>query len=163
MESEYSYIARLDAGDTVVEGRERQIQFLDRDLGCAAVSSFVDFVDGEQRLFFSHRAPQHAEFSSLHLNNCILHPASMIRASAFRDTGIYREDTPGAEDYEMFLRLSRRCELAVLPEVLTYCEYSRQGFSVSGRRRQQKERLKLQFRYFDRNPRTASSVLPELL
>jgi len=160
LERKYSYIARLDAGDTVIEGRfERQKQFLDRAPGCAVVSSFVDFVDGRQKLLFSHRSPcDHADIlRRMHLNNCLLHPASMIRASALRETGIYREDTPGAEDYEIFLRLSRRYELAVLPEVLTRCEYSPQGLSVSRRRRQQKERLKLQFRYFD--PKSAYSFL----
>ena len=53
------------------------------------------------------------------------------------------------EDYELFLRLARRYRLAVLPESLTCCEYSSGGLSVSGRRRQQRERLKLQLQYFD--------------
>jgi hypothetical protein len=73
----------------------------------------------------------------------------MIRASALRETGLYREDVPGAEDYELFLRLSQRYKLAVLPEVLTYMEYAPGGLSIAGRRRQQRERLKLQLRYFD--------------
>jgi hypothetical protein len=78
-----------------------------------------------------------------------MHPGSMLRASALRDAGVYREDVPNAEDYELFLRLGRRYKLAVIPEVLTSCEYSPQGISVAGRRRQQIQRLKLQLRYFD--------------
>jgi glycosyltransferase involved in cell wall biosynthesis len=160
LELGYPYVGRLDAGDTVVAERfERQVEFLEAEPGCAAVSSFVDFVDRRQMYLFSHRPPcDHASIlERLHLNNCILHPASMIRASALRECGIYREDAPGAEDYELFLRLSRRYELAVLPEVLTHCEYSPRGLSISGRRRQQKERLKLQVRYFD--PKSPHSFL----
>ena len=72
-----------------------------------------------------------------------------MRASVLREVGLYREDVPGAEDYELFLRMSRRYTLAVMPEVLTRCEYSLAGLTVTGRRRQQQERLKLQLRYFD--------------
>ena len=73
----------------------------------------------------------------------------MIRARAVQEVGLYRQDIPAAEDYELMLRLARRYTLAVLPEVLTFCEYSFEGISVSDRRRQQKQRLKLQIRYFD--------------
>jgi hypothetical protein len=73
----------------------------------------------------------------------------MLRASALREAGIYREDVPNAEDYELFLRLGKRYKLGVIPEALTSCEYSPRGISVEGRRIQQEQRLKLQLRYFD--------------
>jgi glycosyltransferase involved in cell wall biosynthesis len=157
---EYSYIGRLDAGDTVdAERFQQQVRFLDLNVGCAAASSFVDFVDASQTLLFRHCAPCNHEsiLQELHLNNCLVHSGTIIRASVLRETGLYREDAPGAEDYELFLRLSRNYELAVLPEVLTYCEYSQGGLSIAGRRRQQKERLKLQLQYFD--PRSPYSFL----
>ena len=77
-----------------------------------------------------------------------MHPGCMIRAGALKE-GLYREDTPGAEDYELFLRLAKHFELAVIPQVLTKCEYAPNGISIAGRRRQQSQRLKLQLRYFD--------------
>jgi len=151
-ELDYSYIGRLDAGDTVVAERfERQVRFLAANPNCGAVSSFVDFVDASQTLLFHYRAPcNHTGIlQKLHSNNCLVHSGTTMRASALRDMGHYREDLPGAEDYELFLRMSRCYALAVLPEVLTRCEYSLTGLSVAGRRRQQHERLKLQCRYFD--------------
>ncbi len=54
-----------------------------------------------------------------------------------------------AEDYELFLRFGRRYTLANLPQALTRCEYSFSGLSIAGRRQQQRERLKLQIKYFD--------------
>lgn len=152
LERDYRYIGRLDSGDTVATERfERQTRYLDQDPACAAVSSFVDFVDSSGRTLFRYRPPcDHAEIvQRLHLGNCIVHSGVMMRAEAVQAVGLYREDVPCAEDYDLFLRLARRFTLAVLPEVLTYCEYSKGGLSVDGRRRHQRERLKLQLRYFD--------------
>jgi glycosyltransferase involved in cell wall biosynthesis len=148
----YSCVGRLDAGDTVVPRRfGRQLAFLEAHPSCGAVSSFVDFVDHNERPLFRYRAPsEHFEIlRMLHLNNCIIHPAAMLRASALEEIGAYREDLPGAEDYELFLRMARRYRLAVLPEVLTQVEYAFNGLSIAGRRGQQRSRLKLQLRYFD--------------
>jgi GT2 family glycosyltransferase len=149
---EYAYIARVDAGDTVEAARfEKQIRFLEANALCAAVSSFVDFLAADRTPLFRYRAPcDHPDIlRKLHLNNCLVHSGALMRGSALREVGLYREDVPGAEDYELFLRLAQRYRLAVLPEVLTFCEYSEKGLSVTGRRRQQRERLKLQLRYFD--------------
>jgi glycosyltransferase involved in cell wall biosynthesis len=148
----YSYVGRLDAGDVVAPDRfTQQVGFLDSHSECAVVSSYVQFVDSAQLFLFRYRAPcEHSRIRrALHLNNCIMHPGATIRARVLQCGGMYREDVLGAEDYELFLRLSRDHTLAVLPAVLTYCEYSPSGLSVAGRRRQQRERLKLQLRYFD--------------
>jgi glycosyltransferase involved in cell wall biosynthesis len=150
--SDYLFVARLDAGDTILPNRfERQMHFLGIQGDCGVVSSFVDFVDSSQTPLFQYRAPSRHSviLRRLHLNNCIMHPASMLRASALREVGLYREDVPGAEDYDLFLRMARRYTLAVLPEVLTRIEYCFEGLSVAGRNRQQRTRLRLQVRYFD--------------
>ena len=124
------YIARLDSGDTVVRKRfAAQQAYMDANPSCAVVSSFVDFVDAERRHLFRYRAPtDHSGIvRRLRRNNCVMHPGSMIRVSALKQAGIYREDIPGAEDYELFLRLAQRYTLAVLPEVLTHMEYALNG------------------------------------
>jgi len=146
------YAARLDAGDTVAPGRFAiQAQYLDFHPDCAVVSSHVDFVDVRQRFLFRYRAPSEwpAIRRALHLNNCVMHPACTLRLRALETDGLYREDVPGAEDYELFLRLARLHRIAILPEVLTYLDYSPSGISIAGRREQQRQRLRLQLRYFD--------------
>jgi glycosyltransferase involved in cell wall biosynthesis len=148
----YAYIARLDAGDTMLPRRlEEQVHFLESNPQYAVVSSFVNFVDANGRTLFQYRPPCSASRirRELHLNNCLIHPAAMIRASALNESGMYREDMPGVEDYELFLRLGKQYQLAILPHTLTCVEYSFNGLSVAGRRRQQLGRLKLQIRYFD--------------
>jgi glycosyltransferase involved in cell wall biosynthesis len=152
LERPYSYVGRLDAGDLVATERfTQQVRFLDSHPDCAVVSSFVEFIDAAQQSVFRHRAPCEDPRirRALRLNNCILHPGTTIRARAFRECGLYREDVLGAEDYELFLRIARSHTLAVLPEVLTHSVYMSSGLSVSGRRQQQWTRLKLQLNYFD--------------
>lgn len=148
----YQYVARLDSGDTVAGDRfQRQCGFLDSHPDHGVVSSIVDFVDEAGELVFRYRAPcQHSRIvRRLHLGNCIIHSASMIRATALQRTGVYKEDVPGAEDYDLFLRIARHYQLAVLPNVLTRCEYTVTGLSIAGRARQQLSRLGLQLRHFD--------------
>ena len=60
----------------------------------------MDFVDEAGELVFRYRAPcQHSRIvRRLHLGNCIIHSASMIRATALQRTGVYKEDVPGAEE-----------------------------------------------------------------
>jgi glycosyltransferase involved in cell wall biosynthesis len=148
----FRYIARLDAGDSVARERfQRQAELLELRPACAVVGSFIEFVGADQTPLFCHRAPsRHQEIiRSLHVNNCILHSGSMLRAAALKEKGAYREDCPGAEDYELFLRMSSHYELAVIPEILTRCEYALNGLSVAGRRIQQRTRLRLQLQYFD--------------
>lgn len=148
----YRYVARLDAGDTVSCGRFlRQAELLEERSRCAVVGSFIEFFGVKQERLFCYRAPcNHKEIvRTLHLNNCILHSGSMIRAAALKESGLYSEEYVGAEDYELFLRLARRYELAIVPEMLTQCEYAIDGLSIAGRRGQQRARLRLQLRYFD--------------
>jgi hypothetical protein len=73
----------------------------------------------------------------------------MIRAIALAEAGRYDERYLSAEDYELFLRLSRTHSLAVLPKVLTTTRYDLHGISLRQRRRQQWSRLRCQIRYFD--------------
>jgi glycosyltransferase involved in cell wall biosynthesis len=148
----YSYVAMLDSSDTPLPERlGEQVLFLDSHPNCAAVSSFVDFVDSNQEFLFRHRVPCDDSNirRAMHLYNCMVHSPAMIRASAFTETGLYREDLPMAEDYELFLRFGRRYTLANLPQALTRCEYSFNGLSIARRKQLQRERLKLQLSYFD--------------
>ena len=148
----YRYVARLDAGDTVVHGRlALQEAFMESHPECAAVSSFVDFVDPAGNLLFRYLAPTTHDriMRRMHLNNCMVHSGAMLRSSALQTFGPYDEAWLVTEDYELFLRLGTRSKLAVLPEVLTRCEYNVGGLSVTRRRTQQIYRLKLQIRYFD--------------
>jgi glycosyltransferase involved in cell wall biosynthesis len=156
---DYQYIARLDAGDTIAPDRfELQSSYLNSHKDCAAVASFIDFVDENDSFVFRHSAPTSSLqiAREMRVRNCLLHSGVMLRVDAMREIGLYDERYHGAEDYELFLRLLRQHRLAVLPQVLTFTRYDLDGLSIRGRRRQQLSRLRCQLRYFD--PSTWYSV-----
>ncbi len=65
--------------------------------------------------------------ASLQRENCLYHPAVILRRSTVLAAGGYREEFRNAEDYELWLRLARRHDLANIAQPLL-----RYRFSVSG-------------------------------
>jgi glycosyltransferase involved in cell wall biosynthesis len=156
----YSYVARLDAADTVAPGRiETQSAFLDSNPNVGLVASDVLFRDPCNGSAFIHRVPGEHEriVRALRFNNCLLHPAVTIRTDVLRMVGCYDVAMSVAEDYELFLRISKVSRVASIPAVLTTSMFAPQGISLSQRRRQLRTRLWLQWRYF--HPWTVSSYL----
>ena len=73
----------------------------------------------------------------------------MMRAQALRACGLYSMSYPAAEDYEMLRRMSKRFDLANMPEFLLEYSLSMSGISLKNRRRQLLDRLRIQRKYFD--------------
>lgn len=160
MAAGYTYVARLDAGDTVAPERiERQAGFLDANPEVALVGSDVAFQDRGGSVLYIHRTPQsHDEIvRALRFNNCLLHPAVTARVAVLRRVGGYDGSVPVAEDYELFQRIAVHNRLASLPELLTTTVFAPRGISLTHRFRQQRARLWVQRRYF--NPWVLSSYL----
>jgi len=148
----YPFVARLDASDVILPGRlAMQLAFLRSHPNCGVVSSFVDFFDNHGQYAFTYRVPttHRAIRRRLFLNNCLVHSSAMFRTEVFTNVGGYNTALKATEDYELFLRIAERYDLAVIPEVLTKCKYDTRGISVSLRHRQQRERLRVQMKYFN--------------
>jgi hypothetical protein len=73
----------------------------------------------------------------------------MVRTQALRASGLYSSAYPAAEDYELLRRMSARFKFANLPEFLLDYTISMSGVSMSKRRRQLTDRLRIQAKYFD--------------
>ena len=73
----------------------------------------------------------------------------MLRADVLRRIGYYSIDYPAAEDYELWRRIAADHDIANLPEVLLDYRVSSQGQSLTRRRRQLYDRLRIQLKYFD--------------
>lgn len=148
----YPYLARLDAGDLALPGRFlRQLAFLETRPQHALVGGQVEFVDESGRLLYRERYPEdYADLHRrMHLKNCFIHPAVMLRTAVLRELGPYRTDFPAAEDYELFFRVVRKYPAANLPETVVRVRVSPKGISARHRRRQLLTRLAVQLRYFD--------------
>lgn len=114
-------IARMDADDIAEPNRlVMQLAFLDAHPRVVAVGSWAHTIDGRgQRI--GNRRPA-TEPSKLHdilpRQNPFVHSSMMMRADVFRSLGGYRPVVDGAEDYDLWLRMSERGELANIPEFL---------------------------------------------
>ena len=115
------YVARQDADDFSFPHRlERQVAYLD-------AHSFVGIV-GTGRVTVSESGEAisvyHMPTSDDRIRAWLLrrspfcHGTVMARRHFLHDAGGYRPELPVTEDYDLWLRLAERCEMANLPEVL---------------------------------------------
>jgi glycosyltransferase involved in cell wall biosynthesis len=152
LEAGYEFIARIDAGDYAAPERiARQIEYLDAHPGCMVVGSDAEVRDETGAYRFNIEPPRDPAVLSraLHERAWLLHPSVMYRACVLRDMGLYTDEYPAAEDYEMFLRIASRYEVGIVPEPLIVYVLRRGGISGSKVRTQAVSRLRIQWKYFD--------------
>lgn len=115
-----TYIARMDADDIALPERlDLQVAYLRAHRGVDVLGGAVEFVDAlGGPLGFRHYPQEDGEIRAQMLDrNCIWHPTVLMRRDAFAATGGYRE-VPAAEDYDLWLRMASRGQLANLGTVL---------------------------------------------
>lgn len=147
LEGGYRYVARLDCGDIPLEGRiARQASHLDAHPEIGALGTWARCVDDEGAYLFTLRLPaDHAGIlRKQRYVPALLHPTVMLRAEALRAAGVYSDRYKTAEDYDLFFRLARHCELANIPEALTEYIVSARGTTTRRRRATLVSRLRLQ-------------------
>jgi glycosyltransferase involved in cell wall biosynthesis len=112
------YIARMDGDDVSLPNRfEKQIEVLEQDEDLVVCGSIFRIIDTETIIF----APEYHEDITIGLlkDSCIGHPTAMIKKSVLVDNNInYNIDFEPAEDYDLWVRLSKIGKLHNLQEVL---------------------------------------------
>jgi glycosyltransferase involved in cell wall biosynthesis len=118
------FLARMDADDICMPRRfERQLGYLREHPECVLVGSRVLLMDPEEmpiREMCGERT--HEEIDHAHLNRGwpVVHPAAMMRMSALKQIGGYRDEFNTLEDLDLFLRLAEVGKLANLPDLLLH-------------------------------------------
>jgi glycosyltransferase involved in cell wall biosynthesis len=143
----YRYVARLDGGDIAFPQRlSRQADFLDAHPEVGVVGTWAECVDDDGAYLFTMRFPaEHEEMlRKQRYVPALLHPTIMVRTETFRLVGPYSDRYKSAEDYDLFVRLSRVSRLANLPEVMTRYIVSPSGATASKRRQNLIERARIQ-------------------
>ncbi|RZS91288.1 glycosyl transferase family 2 [Motilibacter rhizosphaerae] len=126
-------VARMDADDLALPGRlARQVPVLERDEGLVALGAQYDEVDAAGtptgvRSTLPCGSP--LVHWRLLLENPLAHPTVVVRRAALEAVGGYRLDRPGAEDHDLWLRLSPLGRLDNLPDSLL--RYRRHPGSVT--------------------------------
>jgi hypothetical protein len=123
----------MDADDIAVRDRLLwQVRFMEMHPEIAALGSAVEWIDASGRsLGISGRPCNHRAIQAASEDGCpIWHPTALIRKDAFVSVGGYRSVVLDAEDYDLWLRIADRFELANLPDVLLQYRIHPQQISV---------------------------------
>jgi hypothetical protein len=129
----------MDADDISLPNRlALQVDFLDRHPKVAALGGAVACIDANgvfTGVVGTLPSSKEAIRRSLLLWSPLAHPTVMMRKSAFEAVGGYRRAFELAEDYDLWLRMAERFELANLPTCLLY--HRVHPGQVSSRRKEQ--------------------------
>jgi hypothetical protein len=116
-----SMVAMLDADDIAVPTRlERQSRFLAEHPSVAVVGGAMSLIDEQGTPIADASYPLvHADIiEAFDRGTPIANPAVMFRKDAFEQVGGYRPQLVPAADFDLWLRVSERYELANLPDVV---------------------------------------------
>lgn len=132
--SNADYIVRLDADDRMLPDRvEKQIRALTSDTNLVMCGTQIRlFGDGEVDFPPNSYPLSHMDICRyMQLGNAFAHPTVAFRRSSALKVGGYCGKLDGAEDYHLWLRLSKVGELANLSEVLTEYRIHQNQFTKS--------------------------------
>lgn len=124
------YIARMDADDIAVRDRLMwQVDFMEKHLQVGVVGGAFEAINAAGELLFTWQNPtEDRDIKSALFEYCaLLHPSVLMRKEAFFSVGGYRKVVVDAEDYDLWLRMADRFQLANLEAgVLRYRLHSSQ-------------------------------------
>jgi cellulose synthase/poly-beta-1,6-N-acetylglucosamine synthase-like glycosyltransferase len=128
------YIAFLDADDYWFPNKlERQIAVLEQNPGVGLVcSDCATMKDGEVAgsYFADAKVPRTGKhFEQLTRECFIFTPTVLVRRKCLEEVGVFNESLAVSEDFELWLRIAARWEIAVIPEVLAVRETLPDGLS----------------------------------
>lgn len=141
------YVARIDHDDLMKPHRlADQLECMTENQDLVLLGSSAEFVDSTGRPYFVHQMP--LDDSSLRKAlvryNPFFHSATMLRTDAAREVGGYR-DLPAAQDYDLWMRMSRVGQLGNLGEPLVSLRIHRARVTERRRRQQQRCHLRVQW------------------
>lgn len=134
-----TYIARMDADDIALPRRfEEQIDFLERRPEVGLLGGAVQLINDKGEVLDTVQPPlEDTQIKSIMLHvNPMWHPTIVMRKEVVLAVGGYRTAFDESEDYDLFLRMGERIQIANLGEfVLKYRIHANQA-SVRNRRHQ---------------------------
>ncbi|MDD5449061.1 MAG: glycosyltransferase [Candidatus Omnitrophica bacterium] len=122
--SKAKYIVRMDGDDVCLPDRlSAQIQFMEKNQEVAVAGSWAQIIDKDNKHKGILRYPTAPSFLHLLCSNllnwpCIGHPTTIMRREIIDNIGLYNEKYLVCEDYELWLRIARRCSIRNIQRVL---------------------------------------------
>lgn len=112
-------LARMDADDIALPNRlEEQEKFMTNNPSIGLIGSWVDIIDEEGNIIKVWKTlPSNGILKwNLHFGTSFAHSSVMMRKDIVEQVGLYQ--SPEAEDYDLWSRISKVSEVANLPIVL---------------------------------------------
>ena len=113
------YLARMDADDIALPNRfEKQVTFMEENPDIGLLGSWVDIIDDNGnilKIWHTHDSAGYLGWNLL-FGTSFAHSSIMMKNSIVKKVGFYQ--SPEAEDYDLWSRISRVTNVANLPEVL---------------------------------------------
>ena len=143
-----TYIARMDADDVAFPCRlEKQIQFLEEHPNISVLGTNMIVVDENLNFLEKQCLPSKSLQIkwNLYFGCCIAHPTVMMRRSILFDIGVYNENFKNteAEDYELWLRATKKYEFYNLVQPLLYYRIHTSNMSISLKNNRDKSSIEL--------------------
>jgi len=116
-----NFIARIDADDLMAGHRiERQVRYLIKHPRIDLVGSQLHIFGTSNRESTSYPLSSAKISKALRIRNVIAHPSVMYRREVVVNSGGYKSEFNGAEDYDLWLRIDSGKNLKNLGEYLTW-------------------------------------------
>jgi glycosyltransferase involved in cell wall biosynthesis len=131
--AKHDLVARLDQDDEALPSRLRvQTAFMQKHAHVAVAGSFVVHMGATTRWDHLVELPTTPRDVARRLakENCLYHPSVILRRDIVLAEGGYRPDFRNAEDYELWLRLAHRHDLANVPEPLIRYRFTTHGMTL---------------------------------
>jgi glycosyltransferase involved in cell wall biosynthesis len=132
------YIARMDADDVALPNRlQEQVDFMECHPEVGLLGGPIELIDRGGRVLGTITPPLNdSEIRSAMLRYNPFHPTVLIRTTVVLDAGGYRKLLMDADDYDTYLRISERSQLASLDEPIQQYRIHPNQVSVRNMRHQ---------------------------
>ncbi len=146
IDNKYKYTARLDSGDICKEDRfEKQVLFLEENPRIKLVGSSIIANDTSGNYLYTVKYPtKHIDIKKrMYLNAMFINPTTIFETDIVSKVGKYPINYEAAEDYAFFFNVVKEYDTANIIEPLVTIEINPDGISISKRKIQVKNRIKL--------------------
>ena len=118
------YVARMDADDVAFQNRlEKQVDFLEANPEVAVLGAAVEYIGSDGQNLGRIRRSDITR--SLLRRNPLLHPTVIIRRNVLQEFHfVYRSEFEYAEDYFLWLEISKVSKIATINDVVLYYRMS---------------------------------------
>lgn len=120
-ESKGEYIVTMDSDDISYPKRfEIQYNYLEKNPDSGLVSSWNDVIDERGDIIDSWKNNYSSEeiYYILNFRNCLTHSSTFFRKKLVISVNVYNENLRVAEDYDLYLRLSKITRIHQIPNIL---------------------------------------------